>query len=257
MGGGELKDRSISADLFRPDTKPAPASANAGHRQRLKSRFASGGPEALPDYELLEMILFAAITRRDTKPLAKRLLDQFGSFSEVINAPRERLLEVEGIGEAVVAQLKIVRAAAQRMMRIEMASKPVLSSSKAVLDYCRAVMAFETREQPHPVPRQEEPADRRRGAAAGHGGPYARLRARDREAVAGAVGLRHHPRAQPPIGRPGTLAGRHRHDEPDPPGGTPLRHRCPRSSGDRPAGARQLQDPQAALTVDDRPRLAP
>jgi DNA repair protein RadC len=147
MGGWELKDRSISADLFRPDTKPAPASANAGHRQRLKSRFASGGPEALPDYELLEMILFAAITRRDTKPLAKRLLDQFGSFSEVINAPRERLLEVEGIGEAVVAQLKIVRAAAQRMMRIEMASKPVLSSSKAVLDYCRAVMAFETREQ--------------------------------------------------------------------------------------------------------------
>jgi DNA repair protein RadC len=147
MAGGELKDRTTSPDLFRPDTKQAPASPNAGHRQRLKSRLASGGPEALPDYELLELILFSAIPRRDTKPLAKRLLAQFGSFSEVINAPRERLLEVEGTGEAVVTQLKIVRAGAQRMMRVDMASKPILSSSQAVLDYCRAVMAFEAREQ--------------------------------------------------------------------------------------------------------------
>jgi DNA repair protein RadC len=147
MGGGELKDRSTGPDLFRPDAEQAQASPNAGHRRRLKSRFASGGPEALPDYELLELILFSAIPRRDTKPLAKRLLAQFGSFSEVVNAPRERLLEVEGTGEAVVTQLKIVRAGAQRLMRVDMASKPILSSSKAVLDYCRATMAFESREQ--------------------------------------------------------------------------------------------------------------
>ena len=147
MGGGELKDRSVSPDLFRPDSSEKPASPNAGHRQRLKSRFTASGPEALPDYELLELILFAAIPRRDTKPLAKRLLAEFGSFAEVINAPRERLLEVDGIGEAVVTQLKIVRAGAQRLIRVEMASKPILSSSKAVLDYCRAAMAYEAREQ--------------------------------------------------------------------------------------------------------------
>jgi DNA repair protein RadC len=145
--GGELKDRSTGLDLFRPDTAEAPAAPNAGHRRRLKSRFTRSGPEGLPDYELLEIILFAAISRRDTKPLAKRLLARFGSFSEVINAPRELLLEVEGVGEAVVTQLKIVRAAAQRMMRVDMASKPILSSSQALLDYCRAVMAFEAREQ--------------------------------------------------------------------------------------------------------------
>src|SRR5258705_375186 len=79
-----------------------------GHRERLRSRFAKGGAEAMPDYELLELVLFAALPRRDTKPLAKALLARFGSFAEVIAAKPERLREVKGAGEAVVSQLKIV-----------------------------------------------------------------------------------------------------------------------------------------------------
>ncbi|HEY5338308.1 MAG TPA: UPF0758 domain-containing protein [Rhizomicrobium sp.] len=75
----------------------------AGHRQRLRARFAKGGPDAMPDYELLEMVLFAALPRRDVKPLAKTLLARFGNFAEVIAAPRERLREIPGIGEAAVS----------------------------------------------------------------------------------------------------------------------------------------------------------
>jgi DNA repair protein RadC len=85
--------------------------AHSGHRERLRARFLKGGAEAMPDYELLELTLFAALPRRDTKPIAKALLARFGSFAEVIAAPRERLKEVEGVGDSVAAQLKIVEAA--------------------------------------------------------------------------------------------------------------------------------------------------
>ena len=74
----------------------------SGHRQRLRERFKTGGPDALPDYELLELLLFRAIPRRDTKELAKRLIARFGSFAEVINAPEHRLSEVKDAGEAVI-----------------------------------------------------------------------------------------------------------------------------------------------------------
>ena len=84
---------------------------------RLRARFLKGGADSLPDYELLELTLFAAVPRRDTKPLAKALLARFGSFAEVIAAPRARLLEVEGVGENVANHLKIVEAAAQRLAR--------------------------------------------------------------------------------------------------------------------------------------------
>ena len=120
---------------------------SAGHRQRLRERFMSGGADALPDYELLELVLFRAVQRRDMKPLAKRLIAAFGSFSEVINAPEPRLREVKGVGDAVVAELKLIRAAAHRLMRREINDKPVLSSWNEVLEYCRAVSAFEDREQ--------------------------------------------------------------------------------------------------------------
>jgi DNA repair protein RadC len=119
----------------------------SGHRQRLRERFMKGGADALPDYELLELVLFRAIPRRDTKDLAKRLIARFGSFSEVINAPEPRLREVAQVGDAVVTELKIVRAAALRMMRTDIVDKPVLSSWSAVLAYCRAAMGFEEREQ--------------------------------------------------------------------------------------------------------------
>src|SRR3954451_14696238 len=80
----------------------------SGHRERLRTRFLKGGADALPDYELLEMTLFAAIPRRDTKPLAKALLKRFGSFAEVIAAPRARLMEVQGVGDSIANHLKIV-----------------------------------------------------------------------------------------------------------------------------------------------------
>jgi DNA repair protein RadC len=108
---------------------------------RLRERFLAGGADAMPDYELLEMTLFAALPRRDTKPLAKALLARFGSFAEVIAAPRARLLEVKGVGEAVANHLKIVEAAAHRLAKTRVVGRPVLSSWSALLDYCTAAMA--------------------------------------------------------------------------------------------------------------------
>lgn len=118
-----------------------------GHRDRLRARFREQGGEALPDYELLELLLFRAIPRRDTKPIAKALIERFGSFTEVLGAPAERLREVPGIGDAVVTELKLMEAAAQRYARGQVNERQVLSSWDAVLDYCRASMAFDTREQ--------------------------------------------------------------------------------------------------------------
>jgi len=118
-----------------------------GHRQRLRQRFLAGGSNAVSDYEMLELILFRAIPQRDLKPLAKKLLATFGSFNEVISAPIERLKEVKGLGEAAVAELKIVQAAAQRLTRGEVKQRSVLSSWSNVLDYCRSSMAFADKEQ--------------------------------------------------------------------------------------------------------------
>jgi len=125
----------------------APMPSYFGHRQRLRERFRTAGPDALPDYELLELVLFRAIPRRDTKELAKRLIARFGSFAEVINAPEHLLSEVKDVGEAVITELKLVRAAALRMMRGEIMGRPALSSWRQVVDYCRAAMGFEPREQ--------------------------------------------------------------------------------------------------------------
>ena len=118
-----------------------------GHRERLKARFREGGADALPDYELLELLLFRSIPRRDVKALAKDLVRRFGSFAEVLGAPEERLREIPGIGEAVATDLKLVRAAGLRMAKGEVRKKTVLSSWSQVIDYCRSAMAFETREQ--------------------------------------------------------------------------------------------------------------
>ncbi|BBF91627.1 RadC family protein [Blastochloris tepida] len=119
----------------------------AGHRARLRARFLEAGPDALPDYELLELVLFRALPRQDTKPLAKALLSRFGSFAEVLSAPPARLVEVEGVGEAVAAELKIIQAAAQRLARGAVRDRPVLGSWSQVLDFCRAAMAFAEREE--------------------------------------------------------------------------------------------------------------
>ena len=147
MGRG-LKDANAAADLFdqEPPPKTRATSLHDGHRERLKTRI-NAAPEAVPDYELLEAVLFGAIRRRDTKPLAKQLLEKFGSsFVEVINAPRERLKEVKGVGDAAVDQLKIVRAAALRFMQGSVMQRSVLNSWDAVLAYCSSAMSCETKE---------------------------------------------------------------------------------------------------------------
>jgi DNA repair protein RadC len=117
------------------------------HRQRLRGRFLNAGADALADYELLELILFRAIPRRDVKPLAKALLAKFGSFSEAIAAPKERLREVRGLGEAAIAEIKTIQAAASRLAHGQVKARHVLSSWSNVLDYCRTVMAYGEREE--------------------------------------------------------------------------------------------------------------
>ena len=124
-----------------------PAPHFHGHRERLRARFLKGGSDALADYELLELVLFRAIQRRDLKPLAKDLIKQFGSFAEVVSAPIERLKSIKGLGEAAITELKIVEAAAHQLARGHVHNRPVLSSWSSVLDYCRTAMAFADKEQ--------------------------------------------------------------------------------------------------------------
>ncbi len=116
-----------------------------GHRERLRQRFKSG-EEGLADYEMLELLLFRSIPRRDTKPIAKQLINRFGSLAEVLGAPEKLLAEVTGLGAASATDLKIIAAAASRMLKGEIRGKQILGSWSAVIDYCRASMAFEERE---------------------------------------------------------------------------------------------------------------
>ncbi|HCQ58418.1 hypothetical protein A3753_27905 [Sulfitobacter sp. HI0082] len=119
----------------------------ADHRQRLRSRFVHGGAAAIPDYEMLELVLFRAIPRRDVKPLARELLDRFGDFNRVITAPAARLRDIKGVGEAVIVELKIVEAAAQRLARAKVLQRHIVSSWDALLDYCHTTMAHLEMEQ--------------------------------------------------------------------------------------------------------------
>jgi DNA repair protein RadC len=118
-----------------------------GHRERLRERFRKGGADALGDYELLELILFRAMPRRDIKQLAKTLIARFGSFAEVVSARPERLREVDGLGDAAIVALKIVEAAAKRFAKSSIEKRPSMTSFSAVVDYCRTAMAFLDREE--------------------------------------------------------------------------------------------------------------
>jgi DNA repair protein RadC len=118
-----------------------------GHRNRLRQRFRERGPHALADYELLELILFRSIPRRDVKPLAKALIAEFGSLAEVIAAPISRLDAVRNLGTGAATDLKLIHATAQALTSGQVSEKTVLSSWRQVLEYCRAAMAFEEREQ--------------------------------------------------------------------------------------------------------------
>ncbi|MBY3207011.1 RadC family protein [Rhizobium laguerreae] len=118
-----------------------------GHRERLRDRFRELGDTALADYEILELLLFRLIPRRDTKPIAKALIERFGSLSGVFGAPQALLMEVKGVGEAVALDLKLISTVAHRTLKSELRSKQVLSSWSSVIQYCHAAMAHETREQ--------------------------------------------------------------------------------------------------------------
>ncbi len=126
---------------------PKTPSYLADHRARLRDRFMQGGAEALPDYELLELVLFRAIPRQDVKPLARRLIEKFGDFNRVISAVPARLAEVAGVGPAVVIELKIIEAAAARLARSRVMHRPVLAGWDALLDYCHTAMAHREIEQ--------------------------------------------------------------------------------------------------------------
>lgn len=117
-----------------------------GHRDRLRERFLQGGAEALPDYELLELILFMAIPRRDVKPLAKALLARFGNMAGVVNAPVAELEKFDGLSGNSITAVKAIQAAAFRMMKQEIMHKPVLNSWQRLIDYCAATMAHEQKE---------------------------------------------------------------------------------------------------------------
>ena len=127
--------------------QPAETPHYHGHRERLRERFHSAGPDALSDYELLELALFASIPRRDTKPYAKALLKKFGSFADVVHATPARLREVEGISDASIHQIKLIAAAAHRIAKGEIRRSIALSSWSDVIDYCRSGMAFADKEQ--------------------------------------------------------------------------------------------------------------
>ncbi len=124
-----------------------PSTGPHGHRARLRDRLLTRGPDALADYELLEMLLFFAMPKGDTKPLAKALINRFGSFAEVLAAPTNTLLETRGLGPHSVAALKLVHAAALRLARAQAAKKPLLSNWTQLIDYLIAACARERVEQ--------------------------------------------------------------------------------------------------------------
>ena len=152
-GAPGFSDAALSmapqAEVPQPPRPAKPArqpSYIRDHRTRLRERFMQGGADAMPDYELLELVLFRAIPRQDVKPLARRLLDEFEDLAGLMSAPPARLQQVHGVGAAVVQELKIVSAAAQRLAKTRVMQRPVISSWQAILDYLRTALAHETRE---------------------------------------------------------------------------------------------------------------
>ena len=128
-------------EAIRLPASPAGDEVMDGHRKKLRERFMNNGPEALPDYEVLELVLYRAIPRREVKTLAERLLFKFGDFNRVVSAPAARLAEVQGVGPTVIQELKIVETAAHRLARAKVMQREVLSSWDALLDYCQTRMA--------------------------------------------------------------------------------------------------------------------
>ncbi|WP_284155003.1 RadC family protein [Algicella marina] len=117
------------------------------HRKRLRERFVRAGSQALADYEMLELILFSAIPRGDVKPLAKDLIAAFGDFNSVVSASPERLAHVQGVGAAVIRELKIVEAAAHKLAQTRVLGRNAITSWDALINYCKTTMAYQEIEQ--------------------------------------------------------------------------------------------------------------
>ena len=147
MAEAPLPFFDLSDEVVLPVKTKGQPSYIKDHRTRLRERFMMGGAAALPDYEMLELVLFRAIPRQDVKPLAHALLDQFGDFGRVITAPTATLKGVKGVGDAVVVELKIIEAASQRLARSKIMQRQVIGSWNEVLDYCHTVMAHRETEQ--------------------------------------------------------------------------------------------------------------
>ncbi len=130
----------------KPDTATAEEPHYHGHRDRLRERFLLGGPDALPDYELLELVLFMAIPRRDVKPLAKELVSKFGNLAGVLNASVAELEKIDGLSDNTITALKTIQASAFRMLKQDVMKKPILNSWARLMDYCAATMAHEKKE---------------------------------------------------------------------------------------------------------------
>ena len=114
-----------------------------GHRQRVRERFAKGGAESMPDYEIVEMLLFSAIPKVDVKPLAKRLLEDFGGIERLLTASREELARHPGVTDWVVHHFKLAEAVAIRLAKVKLREQPVVGSTDAVIAYCRTMMAHQ------------------------------------------------------------------------------------------------------------------
>ncbi len=220
-----------------------------GHRARLRQRFLEAGPQGVADHEMLELVLFRAIPQRDVKPLAKRLIATFGDFNGALSAPPARLAEVQGVGPAVICELKIVEAAAHRLARARVMNRPALSSWAALMDYCKTVMAHEHNERfrilfldrKNVLIADEEQA---RGTV-DHVPVYPReVVKRALELNASAIILVHNH----PSGDPTPVPGRHRHDTGDRPGAEIGRHRAARPRCRRACERYELPQPRAALT---------
>lgn len=138
---------AVDSDLFGVAANDPVGLSAEGHRLRMRARLLAAGPEALADHEMLEMLLFLALPRRDTKPIARELLTRFGGFSRAITASPAELLAVDGLGDAGVAALKLAQAAAARMLRGELAAKPVLRSWEALTNYLRVAFGQDRTEQ--------------------------------------------------------------------------------------------------------------
>lgn len=134
--------------LFDPAPVAATTASGAeGHRARMRQKLIEAGPAALLDHELIEMILFIALPRRDTKPIARALLDRFGSFADALSAPTQELRQIEGLGDAGIAALRTVQAAALRLSEAPLKNQQVLNNWDRLMDYLTARLARERVEQ--------------------------------------------------------------------------------------------------------------